>query len=586
MTILLPLSHYLTHHEIPPESPPDYSYQGLDPSNQRLRQLPRTRLSEKVAYALLDEMRALSPHPTEGKMLGVLIVRDREQQLGVLKAFSGSFEGETLREGWVPPIPGREEIAEAEAKTIQRLNEIKYALLALEAMPERQHYREQLKSYQDAQLAIKRQQSRQREERRKRRALLQASLDEKDLALALEALDEESRQESTALRHFKRARDLALDPLKEALAKADQEILAYKQERKLLSCALQDQMYAAYRLQNFAGESQSLDSLFEQGRLPTGTGECCAPKLLHYAAVHRLHPLGMAEIWFGPPLPSQPYQEGHLYEACAERCQPIMGFLLAGLPSSPQIENDAPHPTEINPPPQPLTPQKVEIASPHASRSILLHRPSLPPLPLLYEDEVLLVIDKPHGLLSVPGRVQRRQDSVLNRMRLFYPELGSEMVIHRIDQATSGILLLARHAAAQRDLNKQFQRREIEKTYEALLSCPIAQEEGEIDLPLYGTPRERPYQRVDLVRGKAALTRYRVIEQNETQCRIAFYPVTGRTHQLRVHAADPRGLNAPILGDPLYQGRPAERMFLHAHAIRFRHPVSGEMMSFLSPVPF
>jgi tRNA pseudouridine32 synthase/23S rRNA pseudouridine746 synthase len=266
--------------------------------------------------------------------------------------------------------------------------------------------------------------------------------------------------------------------------------------------------------------------------LPTGTGDCCAPKLLHYAATHHLKPLAMAEFWWGAPSPNGDKIQGEFYGACIERCQPLMGFLLTGLNQHSQAT-----------------------------------------LPIIYEDEWLIVVDKPPGMLSVPGRYRDRQDSVLNRLRSLFPNDIELTAVHRLDQETSGILLLARDKQTYRQLSQQFQQRLVHKVYEAVLSGSIVPQQGVISLPLWGDPQNRPIQEVNWQYGKPSVTRFQVIATQENKTRVEFIPLTGRTHQLRVHAADSRGLGVPILGDRLYGCiADAERLHLHAREIFFEHP--------------
>ncbi|MFM7425809.1 MAG: RluA family pseudouridine synthase, partial [Elainella sp.] len=272
--------------------------------------------------------------------------------------------------------------------------------------------------------------------------------------------------------------------------------------------------------------------------LPTGTGDCCAPKLLHWAALNGWKPLTLAEFWWGRPEPGRIV--GEFYAACEERCQPLLGFLLSGL---------AP-----------------------------------PDLPILYEDDWLLAIDKPAGLLSVPGRSVLGQDSAVTRLNA----LGPVWPVHRLDQDTSGLLLLARDRQTQRLLSQQFQQRQVNKRYEALLSAEVTAVQGLIDLPLWADPADRPYQKVDWQRGKPSQTEFRQLEDlGQSLTRLELTPLTGRTHQLRVHCAHPQGLNAPIWGDRLYgAGSSAARLHLHAKALEFIHPHRQESMQLRSEVPF
>ncbi len=337
-------------------------------------------------------------------------------------------------------------------------------------------------------------------------------------------------------------------------------------------------MHAAYSLTNFSGQSLSLQQLIPGGAIPTGTGDCCAIKLLHYAATHYLKPLAMAEFWWGDSS-NQDKIQGQFYGACVERCQPLMGFLLSGLPG-------------IDPPQPPLKRGEEDLDS-LLKRGVgdldsFLKREEVNlDLPILYEDEWLIAVNKPPGLLSVPGRYHDRQDSVLSRLRNLLPDGMKLMAVHRLDQETSGILLLARDRQTYRQISWQFQQRLVYKVYEAVLSGLVTIDEGAIALPLWGDPENRPYQQVDEQRGKPSLTNFRVIAREGNQTRIEFIPLTGRTHQLRVHAADSRGLGMTILGDRLYGcSAVASRLHLQARELRFEHPQLGEILHLQVEMPF
>ena len=285
------------------------------------------------------------------------------------------------------------------------------------------------------------------------------------------------------------------------------------------------------------------------GLMPTGTGDCCAPKLLHYAATHRLKPLAMAEFWYGASSMSEQKIQGEFYGACRERCQPLMGFLLSGLPQRETI---------------------VDLTQ---------------TLPILHEDQWLIVVNKPPGLLSVPGRYRDSQDSVLSRLRHLLPDGDALMAVHRLDQDTSGILVLARDRPTYRHLSQQFQQRQIHKVYEAMLRGLVTIKQGVIDLPLWGDPHDRPIQKVDHQRGKPSVTHFKRLAREKDLTRIEFFPVTGRSHQIRVHAADLQGLGVAILGDRLY-GDAGERLHLHARELRFEHPQSKQMLHLKVETPF
>jgi tRNA pseudouridine32 synthase / 23S rRNA pseudouridine746 synthase len=306
-------------------------------------------------------------------------------------------------------------------------------------------------------------------------------------------------------------------------------------------------MHAVYFLTNFAGKSRSLQQLV-MGGLPTGTGDCCAPKLLHYAATHNLKPLAMAEFWWGNATGDK--IPGEFYGACLERCQPLMGFLLSGLNF-------------------------------HAT-SVLQEE-----IPILYQDPYLIAVNKPAGLLSVPGRYRETQDSVISRLRYLLPDGENITALHRLDKETSGILLLARDRNTHRHLCQQFQQRKVRKIYEAILAGILKSDRGAIALPLWGDPENRPYQQVNWQHGKASETQYRVIARERETTRVEFIPRTGRTHQLRVHSADVKGLGMPILGDRLYGcNAGASRLHLHARELSFEHPSSKKIICISAKTPF
>jgi tRNA pseudouridine32 synthase / 23S rRNA pseudouridine746 synthase len=512
---------------------PTYWYEGYCPQTGELLRLPRARLVETIARDLMRQLAGDDREAGEGKMYGVLLVETTDGQQQVLKAFSGLLNGQSLVEGWVPPIPGREQVALEEAQTLAKLAAIKQELIALQQIPERQQY-ENLSQEFDLQLkSLNQNHQKSKQERQQKRQKFINVLTGEALAIALENLNEESRRDGIDRRRFKQQREAILKPLQYKIGQADTRIGELKQQRKTLSRQLQSQMHAAAWVTNFWGESIALKNLMPNGTMPTGTGDCCAPKLLHYAATHRLKPLAMAEFWWGGSSPNGDKVQGEFYGACVERCQPMMGFLLSGLPQYISKGRDS-------------------------------------SLPILYEDEWLIAVNKPAGLLSVPGRYHDRQDCVLHRLRHSFDEIHG---VHRLDQETSGVLLFARDRLTHQQLSQQFQQRQIHKVYEAVLGNVISIESGIIDLPLWGNPDDRPRQTVDWQHGKPSITYFRVIGKTMNQTRVEFYPITGRTHQIRVHAADVKGLGVPILGDRLYGcAVGSDRLHLHARELRFHHP--------------
>lgn len=525
-----------------------YWYEGECPQTRERLRLPRTIAVEAIARELMQQLASDSRYSREGKMYGVLLVEAPSGEHQVLKAFSGLLHGETTVSAWVPPIPGRDHVALEEARTLAALATLKQNLTDWQQIPERQQYQVVFQEYtaQLQRLVDCHHQRRQGRQQQRQHLLNTHSGDA--LNKALTVLDDQSRRDGIERRHLKQQWKARLQPLQQAIAQADAHIQTLKQQRKQLSQQLQSLMHASYCITNFAGRSQSLQAFIAGKSFPTGTGDCCAPKLLHYAATQGLKPLAMAEFWWGPSPPRADKIQGEFYGACPDRCQPLMGFLLSGLPQSS------------------ITPALSQ------------------PLSILYEDDWIIAVNKPAGLLSVPGRYRDRQDSVLSRLR---QEGRALTTVHRLDQDTSGILLLARDAQTHRLLSQQFQQRRVHKRYEAILAGPVLTERGVIDLPVWSDPDDRPYQKIDWQRGKSCVTQFQVLARESGYTRVELNPITGRTHQLRVHAAAPEGLGVVILGDRLYGCcAKVSRLHLHARELRIQHPYSGEVVPIFAETPF
>ncbi|MEB3148459.1 MAG: pseudouridine synthase [Sphaerospermopsis sp.] len=559
MVILHHLSDFINPDMEIEIAPPNYYYEGKCPQTGELLKLPRTALSEAIAKSLMQQIRENQLYNNEGKMYGILLVELPNGEQRVIKAFSGLLNGLSVVAGWVSPIPGRAEIALAEKQTLIELEKIKQEIIQLQQIPERQQYETLAAKFQQQLDNMSLEHNYSKKQRQEKRQQYQQNLTGEKLELALAELEAESRQQGIERKYFKRSQNEVLQPLHDKITATNNRIRELKQQRKELSRELQNQMHAAYKLTNFYGKSLSIQQLIPTGT-PTGTGECCAPKLLHYAATHHLKPLAMAEFWWGESSEYDKIQDtiqdtiqdkipGKFYGACVERCQPLMGFLLSGL----------------------------KIATSDFSN-----------LEIIYQDEWLIAVNKPPGLLSVPGRYVENQDSVLSRLRNLYDwEL---MSVHRLDQETSGILILARDQNTYAQINQQFANRQIHKIYEAIIAGSLTTEQGEkgiINLPLWGDPENRPYQKVDWEKGKPSVTEFRVIGKKGNYTRVEFKPLTGRTHQLRVHAADVAGLGINILGDRLYGcNANATRLHLHAREITFKHPHTGEHLHLQTVTPF
>ncbi len=557
MVLLHPLSDF-TDCNCVSNSLPSYYYQGVCPQTAEFLSLPRTAFVEQIAYGLMQYLNRDERYSREGKMYGILLVELNNGDKRILKAFSGLLNSCSVVEGWVPPISGRDEVVFDEKLTLVELEKIKLSIITLIQLPERQQYDDLVREFEMRSHGITNNHKIRKQQRQQKRQLADTVLNA--------ALDEESRQDGIELKLFKRDRNAALEPLKKIITSADIRVIELKRQRKELSRQLQAKMHAAYSVMNFLGQSESLQKLMPS--IPTGTGDCCAPKLLHYAATQGYKPLAMAEFWFGAA--NQDKIPGQFYGACLERCQPLMGFLLSGLTQSKQITD-----RDIN-----TVIDSENIQQNHYNSLFLYGQGNPAPtnslLPIIYQDEYLIAVNKPAGLLSVPGRYYHNQDSVISRLRNCLPN-EKIIAVHRLDQDTSGILLIARNLETYRQITQQFQQRQIHKVYEAVLSGLISVDQGVIELPLWGNPRNRPYQEVNFQYGKLSVTSFKVINQviskQENYTRIEFVPLTGRTHQLRVHAADVRGLGIPILGDKLYGcSAGASRLHLHARELKFEHP--------------
>ncbi|KAB4495949.1 RNA pseudouridine synthase, partial [Bacteroides thetaiotaomicron] len=490
---------------------------------------------------------------TLGKMFGVLIVQTQEEgssSIGYLAAFSGNLAGKNLHPYFVPPVydllqpQGFFKIEE------EQISAINVRISALEVNPHYLHLKEKLdRETEQTRLALiqaKEELKTAKKERELRRKSSPAlSKEEQD------ALVRESQYQKAEFKRLERGWKERIKTLEEEVITFETEIEKLKNERKQRSAALQQKLFEQFRMLNAKGEIKDLCTIFEQTVHkipPAGAGECALPKLLQYAYLHQLKPLAMAEFWWGNSPKTEVRHHGYYYPSCKGKCEPILQHMLQGL----EVDGN------------PLSPQA--------------HRKE--ELEIVFEDEWLVVVNKPSGMLSVPGK-EEETDSVYHRVKAKYPEATGPMIVHRLDMATSGLLLVAKTKEVHQHLQEQFINRSIKKRYVALLDRnglnQQLEETGTINLPLCLNPLDRPRQMVSEEYGKPAVTEYRILNYSDKYIRIAFYPLTGRTHQLRVHAAHHQGLNYPILGDELY-GKKADRLYLHAEYIEFRHPVYGDII--------
>lgn len=479
-----------------------------------------------------------------GKMFGVLVVRNAAGETGFLAAFSGLLAGKNSHPYFVPPVYDLQEPGGFFQPEEARISELNARIRERLADSRLQEMQDRLKEVREAaRQSVEEAKNRMEAARRGRDEIRRTRLGECDEALLIR----ESQFQKAEFRRLKQGWNDRIAATAVEIAAWEEETERLACERKWRSAALQQRLFAQFRMRNARGEIRDLCDLFKEtaGKVPpAGAGECAAPKLLQYAYIHRFEPRAMAEFWWGPSPKTEIRRQGYFYPACRGKCQPILRHMLLGL--------------KVGPDPDAATGSFCSGGE----------------LEVVWEDDWLAVVNKPANLLSVPGK--SGADSVYTLAKALYPEATGPMIVHRLDMATSGLLLIAKTKAVHQHLQAQFKHRTVKKRYIAFVEGAVAQEEGSISLPLCPDPSDRPRQMVHPVYGKPAVTRYRVLDRlPEERTRIAFYPLTGRTHQLRVHASHPDGLNAPIAGDELY-GKKAERLYLHAEYLEFRHPVSGE----------
>jgi tRNA pseudouridine32 synthase/23S rRNA pseudouridine746 synthase len=489
-----------------------------------------------------------------GKMFGVLVVKNQIGTIGYLAAFSGKLADSNEHHHFVPPVfdmlqqdgffkqeekilndyNRKIEALENNADFIKCQSELASTLLLAEKdKAEKKELSKQNKIHRDA--------LREKAER---------ELDFESYKSLQKSLSKESQLESIQLKQMNHFWNQEITKAQQKVADFQCKINQLKEERKTKSAALQQKLFQQYSFLNQYGVSKSLGAIFEDNP-PASAGECAAPKLLQYAFDHQLKPIAMTEFWWGQSPKSEIRKHGHFYPACTGKCKPILAHMLEGIAM------------DENP---------------------LIHNPAEgKELTFLYDDDYLSVVHKPAEFLSVPGK--SIQDSVYSRYKEKFPQATGPLIVHRLDMSTSGILVLAKTTEVYLHLQAQFMKRTVQKRYVALLSGIIEQDSGEINLPLRVDLDNRPNQLVCYQHGKPAKTQWNVIERRENTTLVHFHPITGRTHQLRVHAAHPQGLNTPIVGDDLY-GTKADRLYLHAELIRFWHPVLGKEMEVLDGVGF
>jgi tRNA pseudouridine32 synthase / 23S rRNA pseudouridine746 synthase len=490
-----------------------------------------------------------------GKMFGVLVCQNEKGELGYLWAFSGKLANENHHDYFVPTVfdmlvdnsffRKEEALLNAYNRKIENLeisedylNELEnFKKTKIQAVTELQNQKIRIKE--------------QKLLRDEKRIQIEATLNEEELLEFNNQLAEESKKESILLKKMTKYWKLTLQTLEEKGLVFSNELIQLKEERKAKSAALQQKLFTEYSFFNQYKEKKSLGEIFNNNP-PAGAGECAAPKLLHYAFQHNLKPICMAEFWWGQSPNSEVRQHKQFYPSCKSKCEPIlMGHMLQDLEM------------EENP--------------------FIMNHAEGKDIEIVYEDEVMLAINKPTEFLSVPGKTI--SDSVYARIKEKYPEATGPLIVHRLDMSTSGIMLIAKNEATAVQLQSQFINRTIKKRYVALLDGLLEKSHGYIDLPLRVDLDDRPRQLVCYEHGKPAQTKWKTIEVKNGKTKVHFHPITGRTHQLRVHASHNLGLNTPIVGDDLY-GTKADRLHLHAEYIQFEHPITKEVMEIVVEAGF
>ncbi|NVK07672.1 MAG: RluA family pseudouridine synthase [Tenacibaculum sp.] len=540
MTKIISFSSDISNIELPKKFDYPYNY-----SPHTLAQIATKELQEYLVNQtdFSHNYGIKNPEDTKalGKMFGVLVVQQQDGNLGYVAAFSGKLAESTQHKYFVPPVFDVLDANEFYIKTEEQLNELTHKIVSLENASD---FIEIKKIYQKTQQLhdnlLTKEQSKIKQRRKLRKELGKQN-------------NQLNINEEFYLREYEVYLNDKIAPLKKVYDTKQQQIEELKQKRANISAWTQQEIFKKYAFLNYRGETKNLLDIFTDStqNIPAGAGDCCAPKLLQYAYKHQLKPICMAEFWWGKPLQTSIRKHQNYYPACTGKCKPILTHMLQGV----TVEEN------------PLVAQLKEEKE----------------ITIIHEDADLLVINKPHELLSVAGK--EIKDSVFSRIQKLYPKATGPLVVHRLDMSTSGILLIAKNEDTYKALQAQFINKTIQKRYVALLEGILKDKKGIIELPLRVDLNDRPKQLVCYKHGKKALTKWETIETLDNKTKVYFYPVTGRTHQLRVHAAHHLGLNTAIVGDDLY-GEKFDRLYLHAEKITFVHPTSKEQVSFIAPAPF
>jgi tRNA pseudouridine32 synthase / 23S rRNA pseudouridine746 synthase len=480
-----------------------------------------------------------------GKMFGVLVVEQEDGRLGYLAAFSGKLANANHHDFFVPPVfdllteDGFYKMGEAEIIAVTR---------ELESIENDENYLAAKTSLISAkenaisEIAIVKSQA--KNAKRQRDQLREENLlnNEHEVDALNDRLSKESSEWNFKIKDVVKFWNSTISNIENQIQIFESSIKEIKLRRKSMSYRLQQQLFDHYHFLNIHKKVKSLVDIFnvtEDNYPPSGAGECAAPKLFQYAFLHDLKPICLAEFWWGQSPASEIRKHGYFYPSCKSKCEPILGHMLDGLEMD---ENPLLYQKELK--------EEIEV---------------------VFEDEHLVVINKPADFLSVPGK--EITESIYTKMLEKYIDADGPLVVHRLDMSTSGLMLIAKSKIVYKQLQSQFVKRKVKKRYVAILDGILTQDNGIIDLPMRVDLDDRPRQMICYEHGKSAITTYEVIERNNGNTRVYLYPTTGRTHQLRVHASHALGLNIPIKGDDLY-GLKSDRLYLHAQQITFVHPAS------------
>lgn len=488
----------------------------------------------------------------KGKMFGVLVVQNSYGELGYLAAFSGLLDGKNNHPYFVPPIYDLTSPSSCFKKEESAISAINSEIKNIENSS----------SYKDILERLNIETERVQRNVEEYRLLMQQhktlrDIERKEITITPERqaqLIKESQFEKAELKRITQRENQRLEAIREELQKITNRIECLKNERKERSAQLQEWLFRQFVILNSKGEESNLIDIFynyNKQLPPAGAGECAAPKMLQYAFKNGYKPIQMAEFWVGASPVGEVRVDGNYYPSCMGKCFPILTYMLKGM-------------------------DVAKIKRENSFKAIDIE--------ILYEDDHLIAVNKPAGLLSIPGKCSTT--SVEELMQERYPNART---IHRLDMATSGVLLLAKNISMYKAMQSLFARREVEKSYEAIVEGEPAKEQGEISLPLAPDYINRPAQRVDYERGKEAVTKYRVLNSfkkgDKIYSRMLLNPITGRTHQLRLHMSHPASLGVAIVGDEIY-GTPDERLMLHATSLSFTHPLTKEAIKIEVKAPF